>query len=364
MVVLSDDRTVQGLAAAHATALSGPLKSRWRSAWVSTPLPTLVPVADPTLSAGNTMLLASISDDPDTSGSQYTIVTLTSGNFGFIAGGVRAGDVLRTGYTLSSGKTVYAEYTVDAVIAEDMLRLVAGPGAATVAPQRVEIWRNLTSPEIAERTAALSGAFGSPRVRNVVPAGKLTADGVEVPGYFLAAALAAYRSGILPQAGLTNSTIAGFTGVSNAVTKFSEVDIDTMAAGGTWLVKQLPSGSIVTSHAVTTLPSAQVVNLAEREESMVANLDAISYVYYAKFAPLIGRVNVTTGTVEAFRTDLQQVTDMLKSNGASSLIGSSLIDGVIVRCEQDLVQRDAINIQIDVTLPAPFNTGRIHLVVQ
>lgn len=364
VVVLSDDRTVQGLAAAHATSLSGPLKSRWRSAWVSTPMPSIVPVATPALASDSGMLLASITDDPDTSGSQYTIVTLASGNFGFIAGGVRPGDTLRTAYTLAAGKTVYVEYTVDAVIAEDMLRLLAGPGAATVAPQRIEIWRTLTSPEIAEQVAALSGAFGSSRVRNIVPAGKLTADGVEVPGYFLAAALAAYRSGILPQAGLTNSTVTGFTGVSNAATKFSEVDIDAMAAGGTWLVKQLPSGSIVTSHAVTTLPSAQVINLAEREESMIANLDAISYVYYAKFAPLIGRVNVTPATVAAFRTDLQQVTDMLKSNGASSLIGSSLIDGVIVRCEQDLVQRDAINIQIDVTLPAPFNYGRIHLVVQ
>jgi hypothetical protein len=364
VVPLTDDRSIVDVVQAHVESQSSPALAHWRALWTSIPVDKTAVVVDATTTTNQLTAMGQIGDDPDSSGQQYTLLTVSSDNCSFLAAGVRPGDVVRTGYATFGGVTTYSTHVVDAVLAENQLRLLAGVSGPTVAPQKFEIWRVLSSSEVAEAIRNVSASFGSRRVRHVVTAGVLRSGGVEVPGYYLAAALAGYRSGILPQASLTNATVGGFDTVDNLLTGFSETDLDTMAEGGTWIVYRTSSGALVTRHGLTTEAASSVASLAEREESMVSNLDAISYIFYGLFAPLVGRMNLTPATALAIRTNIQQTIDMLKSNGANSLLGSSLIEGEITICRINQIQADTLDVEIDVTLPAPFNYGKIVLVVQ
>ena len=81
-------------------------------------------------------ILATVQDDPDTSGTQYTIVEVPANNVNFLALGVKAGDTLRAQFSVDSlGATIYEEFQIDAVLSENSVRLVTGLDAAVNTPR-------------------------------------------------------------------------------------------------------------------------------------------------------------------------------------------------------------------------------------
>ena len=130
MVPLTRDATVLGLFQAHVDSMSSaqvrvfgePLGLALQG------IPEIPVVATGSTVPGHTTAttsdgeecLAVIEDDPESTGTQYTIVRNAAANGKFITNGVRAGDIVRTQYAGDGfGNYTYSEYVVDLVQSEE-----------------------------------------------------------------------------------------------------------------------------------------------------------------------------------------------------------------------------------------------------
>ena len=356
LVPLTFDRQVQELVAGHCRSLSAPEVGRWRRAIVSTAVPAELAVLSDLNGAA---VLATVQDDPMAEGEQYTFVEFGAG-VDLSASGVRAGDILRTAYRPDGiGGTIYDEYVVDAVLSDDSLRLLSGPSVPTAVPSKVEIWRAQQSDEIVQAVRSASGSFGSRRVVNVFP-DEIEDGGESVAGYYLAASIAGQTSGVVPQQGLTNVQVVGFSAVSRLTGELTEADLDRMAEAGTWLVVQLDDGQIVTRHALTT----DMTDLNTREEMITRNVDSISYTLLGVMRRYSGRYNVVEQTLAQVEADTQAVINELAATTGTGTLGPQLVDGTITRLEQSSLFKDRVVAAIDLDLPYPMNNLQIHLVAQ
>ncbi len=360
LVPLTTDRAVQDLFAAHVANSSTAEAGRWRGAFFNLVGRDTVVLADADLSSDGNPILAKLEDDPDTSGTQYTYLTVTSGNAELDILGVLAGDVVRYLFTTDGFVSVeYTEFVVEEVVSETTLRLASGHSVAVGTPQKLEVWRNNNRSQIAADVATRAGSFGSRRVCVVWP-DKIGAGGVNVPGYFLAAALAGLRSGVVPHQGLTNVEIAGFDDVTRTSEFFSNGQLDTMAESGVWIVTQTESGTVYTRHALTT----DMTDVNSREEVVRANVDSMSAVFLRNLQPFIGRANVTPATLTTLRVQLDATIEFLKANGfVETLGGGQLIDGTVTQLRQHALLKDRIVATVNLEIPYPINNIELHLVV-
>jgi len=303
-------------------------------------------------------VLATIEDDPDTGGSQYTYVEVVDGLL--ITNGVRAGDTLRALYTSDGmGGTTYSEFVVDAVINEETLRLLAGPAAPVTVASKVEIWRTLTKTELATVQATKPGLFSSRRAYLVWP-DQLGDAGLTVKGYYLCAALAGLRSGVLPHAGLTNVEILGFDDLSRVDPFFSANQLDTMAASGYWIViKDNNDGSVYTRHQLST---GNQDSLFEKEQNITTNLDDISKLFLARMKQFIGRGNVTPTMIDIIRGEILAVISLLKNTNTSNRVGPQILSATIKELNVHPTLRDRVVARIELELPFPLNNIELHLV--
>lgn len=369
LVPLTRRRTVFDLYQAHVGAQSTPEEGLWRVAWLNLEgVPTIPIVHAGSTVAGHTEAttsdgenaLATIIDDDDTSGTQYTIVDVVADNAKFITNGVRAGDILRTLYTGDGfGNFTYTEFVIDAVITENRLRLLAGPDAAVNIESKIEIWRNLTKTEEAAEIARDAGSFGDRRIRAVWP-DQIETSGTIQEGYHLCAALAGLASGVLPHQGMTHLEIAGFSDVARTA-RFNKPQLDAMAVAGTWIVIQDPiDGNIFTRHAVTT---GEYEDINAREEMVTRNVDSISFRFKDHFAPFIGVTNVTPSMLEILGLEADSLIEVLKSEARSAQLGGQIIDATIAELRQHSTLKDRVVMVLNVTIPYPLNNLEIHLVV-
>lgn len=371
LVPLTRDRTVQDLFATHVNTESSAENGQWRVAWFNLQSFPTVPVVSAgaadvpgytaaTTTDGNDMNVT-FSDDPDTAGTQYTIVVDDTINGAFITNGVRAGDILRVNYTSDGfGDYTYEEYVVDEILSETRLRLLTGPDSNAGPAVKAEIWRNLTATEEAAAVASDAGSWGNRRIRAVWP-DEIESSGTVQEGYFLCCSLAGLASGILPHQGMTNLEITGYSDVSRTTDKFNRAQLNTMAEAGVWIVTQDPSsGNIYTRHAVTT---GSYDDLNQREEQITRNVDAISYRFADYFAPYIGVTNVTDSMIELLRVEVTRLVEVLKYENYTDVLGGQLVSATITDLRQHATLRDHIVMFLDVVLPVPFNNFAITLVV-
>jgi hypothetical protein len=374
LVPLTRNKTVLDAYAAHVEAMSAPEEALWRVLWTNLAgVPTIPVVADGSDIPGHTtattsdgaVALAVVEDDPQTSGTQYTIVRCTSGNAKFLTVGVRPGDTVRVLYTDDGfGHSAYSEFVVDAVISEDELRLVSGPAAAISVAAKFEVWRALTATEEATAIGTYAGSWGSRRVRAVWP-DQIENSGTVMEGYFLCAALAGLTSGVLPHQGLTRLAITGFTAVPRTTAKFNRAQLDTMAGAGTWIVTQnvtpgnVGLGEVYSRHAVTTGDTSDV---NQREEMVTRNVDSISFRFKDQFAPFIGVTNVTPVMVARISQEASILIGELKSTSNVDL-GGQLIDATIVSVRRHAILLDRIIVQLQLVIPYALNVIEIHLAI-
>lgn len=357
LVPLTRDRTVLNAFAGHVDGQSSAESGRWRGLFVSLEATSSVAVVDASANDGDEVL-ATIADDPNTSGTQYTLVTADDGNF--ITNDVAPGDILRAQFTSDGfGKLSYSEYVVDAVISENSLRLMSGPTQAISVAAKIEVWHNNNKNEIAEQVGQDAGSFGSRRVVAVWPDTIDSGDHV-MEGYHLCAALAGLRSGVVPHQGLTNVEVQGFDNVTRTTEFFNSSHLNSLAEDGVWIVTQDDNGNILTRHAVTTGDSNDV---NEREEMIRVNVDAMSYVFLRRLAPFIGQSNVAPSTISMLRAQIDSIIDFLKSNGFVPRLGNQLIDGSIAELRAHTLLPDRVIAVLNLTIPYPLNNIEVHLVV-
>ena len=224
--------------------------------------------------------------------------------------------------------------------------------------QKIEIWRHLNKDEIAAGPRPQAGSFSSRRVKMVWP-DTVGSGGVLQEGYYLAAALAGLRSGVVPHQGLTNVQVLGFDDLSRTTDFLGGAQLNIMAEAGTWIVTQAPDGTVYNRHALTT----DNTDVNTSEEMITSNLDSISYLFARRLAPYIGRMNVTQSALLVLGTEIDATIDFLKSNGYVARLGGQLVDGTILSLQPHALLTDRVVCVIDVTLPYPLNNLEIHLVV-
>lgn len=369
LVPLTRNATVLSLYQAHVNSASSPTEGLWRVAWFNLSGVPEIPV----VSAGSSVVnhvsatttdgeaaLAVFEDDPETSGSQYTIVRVPAANSDFEANGVRPGDIVRAIYTGDGfGGFTYSEFVVDEVQSENQLRVKTGPAAPQSVPAKIEVWRNLSASEEAAEIGSAAGAWNDRRIRAIWP-DQVESSGTVQEGYHLAAALAGLSSGVLPQQGLTNVEVAGFSNVSRTSDKFNKFQLDTMAVAGVWLVTQAIDGAIYSRHAVTT---GDYEDINQREEMITRNVDSISYRFKDYFAPFIGVSNVTPTMEDIILGGMNKLIRTLQAERVTPNLGGQLIDAEITRFFISELFKDRYVAYIDIQVPYALNNIELHLVV-
>lgn len=368
LVPLTRDPAVVSLYQSHVNGASSPTEGQWRTAWFNLSGMPEIPV----VSAGSSVpgylsatttngqnALAVFEDDPATGGTQYTICRVPAANSAFIANGVRAGDIVRAIYTGDGfGNFDYSEYIVEEVQSENQLRVTAGPAAPQSVPAKIEVWRNLSLGEESEAIAKVAGAYNDRRIRAVWP-DKVEGSGLIQEGYFLNCALAGLASAVLPQQGLTNVQITGFSATPRS-NRFNKLQLDNMAKSGVWIVTQNRDGEIYNRHALTT---GDYEDINQREEMITRNVDSISYRVKDYFAPWIGVTNVTPSMRDIILGGADKLFRTLKTERSTPQLGGQLIDATIDRFFISEVFKDRYVLYVTYTVPYATNNIEVHQVI-
>ena len=373
LVPLANDRDVQTLFQTHVETQSAPERGLWRAAWFTLQSVPTIPVVHagssvPNHTAATTSddneALAVIEDDPDQSGTQFTIVRVPDGNADFITNGVQPGDLVRYNFSTDGfGNTTYDEDLVAEVQTEDQLRLTSGPASAIVTPSKIEVWRNLSRSAEAEEIARQAGAWGDRRIRAIWP-DMISTGTTNQEGYFLAAALAGLAAGVVPQQGLTNVEISGFSSVPRTTRRFNAPHLNTMAEGGVWIVTQdQQTGQIFTRHAITTAAASDFSDIDRREEMVTRNADSISFSFKSALEPFIGKANVQPGLLRLLRQETNKRIARLQRTNRPLLGGQLLLDTSITELRQHTTLKDHVVIRIDAALPVAANQVELTLVI-
>jgi len=366
LVPLTFDRRVHNLWAAHIGAESNEYANNWKGGFFALKAEPVVKVVGEGVAIagvlGNTVneaVLATLTDNPNATNTQYTKLSVTSGNGYFITNDVRPGDIVRFLFTVDGfGEEQYQEFVVDTVQSESTLLLYSGADEQVVEPQRVEIYHNRNRNEISEDLAQQAGSLSNRRVCAVWP-DQVGEAGTLQAGYYLASALAGLVSGVVPHQPLTNVEVAGFDDFTRSYKYFNETQLNRMAEAGVWIVTEDRDGTPHTRHALTT----DNLDLNRREEMIRRNVDSMSYLFLRRLRPFIGRTNATETMVARLEYEVTTIIDFLKTNGFTEELGSQLRDGTIRILQIHPLLKDRIEIVLDLVVPAPLNNIELHLVV-
>lgn len=350
IVPLTFDRTIIDEVVGHVKAMSVPTKGQWRIAVVcpteTNPTNIVKYEAD-----GETTVIATTSS---------TTLTLDpSSGVSFNDAEVKAGDIVRVRIGPGEdGETTYESYVVDVVNSAQQLTLTVAPDPVLGAAQPIEIWRTLNSTGSADQIAENCGVFASSRVYAVQPY-KIKSGGVEVDGYYLAAAIAGLKSGVVPHQGITNLTLTGFDNADRIVKRFNRTQLDEMASAGSMLVvHDLKTGAVYPRHQLST----DTTDVNTRELSVVTNVDSISKYLQSLLKKFIGRSNVTPSLIALIETELQAGIAFLKSSGFAESIGGQLIDATVADIRQGVL-KDHLIVVLNLEIPYPTNIIEVHLVI-
>lgn len=353
---LTFDRTVQDAVVASVNALSTPEEAKWRVAWLSAAIEEDRLIYD--LDPDGVFWKATITDDPFATGTQYSLVTVAGATF--VADGIRPTDELQVNFRYNDlGQMEWDTYVVAEVRTETTLVLATALATPINVAQPVKIQRVYTKDEQIEALKAVGGEFNNRRVRSVFPS-TAKAGGVEYPGYFVAAALAGLRAGVVPHQGLTNTEVLGFDDLEQVVTTFTETQLNNLADAGYWIVTQVARGATpYVRHQLTT----DRASLNASEDSVTTNVDSISYGLRRAVAPFIGTYNIHTKALTLLRSVIDNELYFRLTSTYTVRAGNQLNGYEILKFQQNATFKDRVDVDIKLDVPYPMNFITITLIV-
>lgn len=308
---------------------------------------------------GNTVL-ATIGDDPEATGTQYTQLS-AGANSGFVANNVRPGDTVRLLYTVDAfGREAYSTAIVDRVLSENSLLLTGAVERPITVAQKIEIWRSLSPSAVVADVSSQAASFGDMRVCPVFPH-LIGSAGTFEEGYFAAAAIAGQVSGVASNQPLTRAPLKGYDDASAYTTKlFSEAQLNQMAGAGVWLLVEDASGAVITRHGLTSAAGDNDVKTAN--EVFRRNVDAVSLSFVSMLLEYNGVTNISRQLLARLRFLIQNRIKYFKSVGSNSAIGPRIIEGSIALTEsgEEILRvhplfEDTVEIAVDMEFPKPLN---------
>jgi hypothetical protein len=351
LVPLTDDQTIRATVNAHCVSRSTPILKLHRVFWASPAVPSAIQITGDV-----STLLSTIADNPDASGTQYTLVQFSAGHIDLIAEGVRPGDVLRYGYGLDAyGNATYSSAVIDTVINSDSLLLATGAAAAEPIARKVEIHRTLSSAEQITYLQSAAAAYGE-KARLLMPTFQL--GGQTIPGYYLGAAFAARRSAYRPHRPMTNTEVNNITGLVWE-NRFNADELNSLAVAGYFLLKQNPAtGQITVRHAIT---AGDYDNVLIREESVQSNYDDILFQIDDQLSPLYGKLNANAETINRITIELDALGSRLLAEGLNSVYGAQIISMEVNDVRIAVGSKDTIVVILTLEGPAPANRIQVYM---
>ena len=228
-------------------------------------------------------------------------------------------------------------------------------------PKVVEAYHEYTSTEMADEVAKASKKMASRRMYNIFPS-QFKTGGELMPGYFAACAVAGLISATEPQQPITNVTVRGIDEVPMVYQTYNKAELDTMAAGGTFIIAQdLPGDLVYVRHQISTAYPDGNLNTAEL--SITKNVDNISYAFAQTFRPYYGKYNIFPDLLATFRNLTTQLCDEFA--GSDSAYGPQLIadETEILYIRQNQLKKDHADVGIRLGVPYPCNNIDIVLTV-
>jgi len=272
----------------------------------------------------------------------------------FVAQGIRAGDTIHINFQPDNvGGTTYDTYTVDTVTDNEHLEVTQAPSVDLTIAIKMEVWRTATAAEYAANVAAVAQLHDDRRVC-AVWSDKLAFGGeTNVSKSILAAYIAGLRSAVAPHQPLSNYPLSNLD--ITITIPLGSTQLNTMAAGGVWIVLEDESGATYSRHQLTT----DMQDVGHREQSITTNGDAIVRDFRDNVQDLYGRGNVSDEMLELIRSRLYSVKSIITARSFPQQIGPQLQDMTIERLYKDPVNKDHIWCECDLDLPEPLNNLNI-----
>ena len=370
----------------HCLEMSSKTVKQWRISVVSAEVPATVDRLNSKMdSQGDEFLAIPVSDEgvaPALGGYNKFRVVMSKTNINgntdtAFRSTVVPGDSVRFRFRTNAwGEDIWDTYTVKRVINNYTVEIALDRGDATdngidvtgletasghYVPVKVEIFHTYTANETADLVASISRELASRRVYNVFPS-VFGGSGFTMNGEFAACAVAGLVSGTEPQQPITNVTVRGIDDVPMVYQMFNRTQLNTMAAGGTFIIAQdMPNDIVYVRHQISTAYSDGNLNTAEL--SITKNVDSISYAFAEVFRPYFGKYNVTPdliSTLENLANDL-----ISEFAGVTSVYGPQLIaaETELRSISQNELMKDHVDVDIRLGVPYPCNNIDIVLTV-
>jgi hypothetical protein len=184
---------------------------------------------------------------------------------------------------------------------------------------------------------------------------------IVVPVKYAAAEVAALRSVIAPQVGLTRQDISFIRECPNMYTKFTRNLLNTAAANGVMIITQEnENGSVFVRHQLTTEVDK---GLLYYEDSVTTNVDNISFQFKDVLDKYIGRKNVTATTLGLIAHEVFIILDNARKTTISNIdVGPQILEFYDennvpgkVTVKQHPTFKDRVLVNVKVAIPTPLN---------
>jgi hypothetical protein len=362
LVPLTFDEDVQDACVAHVKAQAGLDAGTYRACFLGLQGTASKAIANSSHTSDGAVILATVGDDPDVTGTAYTLVEVTSDNINLLTDtDLAAGDFVRLAHTADAfGAETYSSYEIEEVVHERAVRLVSGPSTALPTPAKVEFWRSYDGPGVRDNAkaralelATAAGADFEERVCAVWPDQFTTSDGDTADGYFLGAALAGLRGGCPPHRALRDVELTGVAATPRTNDFLTVGEVRELGEGRVWVVGADEDDAVVSLYAVTC---GDPTDVNKREESARSCADAVRLYVHAAMGDFFTTNNVHPESLERARTQLRAALETLKTAGQNPELGAVLTDATIDTVQYSVLSRDRLIVKLDpVTLPVPHS---------
>jgi hypothetical protein len=221
------------------------------------------------------------------------------------------------------------------------------------------IYSPMSKSEQATAVAGVSEAYGYQRMIHVWPDVAVIGT-YELPGYYLACAVAGMTAGLPSHQGFTRLSCAAINGVKHSSEYFNEEQLNTIAGGGTFIFEQYAPGAPPhVRHQLTT----EMSTIEMKEFSFVKNFDYISKICKEVLDRFLGKYNITPETLPLLETAVD-ATLLAQELHSLPMIGAPVLGHKVQQVYQHDTIRDRVEMYVDVNFPYVLNVIGLHLVSQ
>jgi hypothetical protein len=360
--VASKDQAVISKFKAHCTALSNETKRKWRRMYSAIEIPNTEDIykeyTDP-ISGAKLDYLATVIDDPNIAGIQYSFVELDPAqDANLISDGVQPGYIFRYNFqTDINGEVIYQDFVITAIHSEHSMSISPALPAAVTIPSKYEVYKALSKDEKKAYFKAYLQTQADWRVVSAFPDSFIDENGDEVDSYFMACAVAGLKAGVEPHQGLTKYEIEGVNLTPVSFETYSEDDLNELADAGAFIVTQDTAlGRPYIRHQLTTDLSSEL----KSELSCGTNADELAYYFGDLLDKYIGKYNIFDAVVDEIRNALWSGIEA-KKEYVNNQIGPQVIDGEVVSITRSATQKTKLDVYLHLTIAGPLNNIDLHL---